>query len=204
MLTARRRRFRQSHHERCSLRPPHCQRFRLYMPSTRPLPQSVTSRSIEVACRCRPLLPNEITAVGTTITGGITHVPEFPNCTTSNPEVHVHAEKRIIGVPDPSGALETKKFRLHAAFGPEENDATIYSRIVAPLVDVAKNGGRAAFIAYGQTGSGKTYRRISLLQQSVRPVVHTHTQRQNKQQRPFRFSNCAERCVSICYPIGTN
>jgi len=122
-----------------------------------PSPQSTLPRTIEVACRCRPLLPDEIAAVGTTITGGITHVPEFSNCTVLDPELHIHSEKRRIGVPDPTGKLETKKYRLHAAFGPDCEEETIYSRLVAPLVAVAKGGGRAACIAYGQTGSGKTY-----------------------------------------------
>lgn len=147
-----------------------------YTPLVLPLPQTIgKDLKIQVACRCRPLLPAEIAAVGTTVAGGgITHVPEFPNCTVLDPEVHVHTEKRHIGVPDPAGALETKTFRLHAAFSPECEDESIYSILVSPLFDVVRSGGRAAIIAYGQTGSGKTFSMGGLMQRAAEDIFHRH------------------------------
>ena len=145
-----------------------------YKPLALPLPQTTgKDLKIQVACRCRPLLPAEIAAVGTTVAGGgITHVPEFPNCYVRDPEVHVHTEKRHIGVPDTGGALETKKFRLHSAFSPECEDESIYSTLVSPLLDGVRSGGRAAIIAYGQTGSGKTYSMGRLMQRAAEDLFN--------------------------------
>lgn len=166
-----------------------------------PLPQSTLPRAIEVAVRVRPLLNDEICAVGTTITGGITHVPEFPNCTVLNPEVHVHSEKRHIGIPDPTGKLETKKFRLHAAFGPGCEDGAIYSRLVAPLVAVVKGGGRAACIAYGQTGSGKTYSMAQMQERAADDLEDLFVQERNLNKTTVSFF---ELRGEMCYDLLTD
>ena len=58
----------------------------------------------------------------------------------------------------PTGRLHSPGHTYDHAFGNGDDNGTVYSVVVRPLVELAgRHGGVATVLAFGQTGSGKTY-----------------------------------------------
>lgn len=87
--------------------------------------------NVRVCVRCRPLIAKEL-------------VERHGQCVRMIDEREV-----VIG--------DSRKFTFDVAYGPTGDQATLFQRCVAPLVDSCFQGYNATVFAYGQTGSGKTY-----------------------------------------------
>ncbi|ORY06485.1 P-loop containing nucleoside triphosphate hydrolase protein [Basidiobolus meristosporus CBS 931.73] len=105
-------------------------------------PLEEDSRDIIVSLRTRPLFEHEVAR-------GCLNAISVRNPTT----VAHKLEVRFDGVPK----IESQSYEVDYAFGPEDDNDTIYEHTVSSLVPLVLKGGIATVFAYGQTGSGKTY-----------------------------------------------
>ena len=60
--------------------------------------------------------------------------------------------------------LVTSNFGVDHAFGPEKENAEVYSTLGPDLVDLSLQGGICSLLSYGQTGAGKTYTMNGMLE----------------------------------------
>jgi hypothetical protein len=129
---------------------------------TAPIP--VPARTMHVSMRKRPLLPHEVKALGTT---GQFHDPEYDSVTVCDPFVYTHSERLLVGGVQ-TGEMKHDARRLHASFGPADDNRAVYSKLEAFLgvesTIAAGNGATRVVIAYGQTGAGKTFTQVAVQQ----------------------------------------
>ncbi|KRW98086.1 P-loop containing nucleoside triphosphate hydrolase [Pseudocohnilembus persalinus] len=104
--------------------------------------KTLEGRDFTVCVRARPLLPHEL------------EKQYFPVITTNNPNIILHNAK--INVKQ-HPVVEKQKFNVDYAFGPQDNNESVYNLTGKPLVKLGLSGGIGAMFAYGQTGSGKTF-----------------------------------------------
>lgn len=99
-------------------------------------------RDISICVRARPLLEHEISQECFDIT---------------------HAKDQDFFFFEPKVDLRQRpQFQKEAhdvdhAFGPNDDNETVYQAIINPLKELAFKGGFCSIFTYGQTGSGKTY-----------------------------------------------
>ncbi|KAJ2865443.1 hypothetical protein GGH94_002212 [Coemansia aciculifera] len=92
----------------------------------------MTSSTVRVALRIRPLSPQE-------------HASGETECVTQLPGV----PQIVIGAD--------RAFTFDYVFSPEVSQEQVYDDAIGPLVDQFLQGYNATILAYGQTGSGKTF-----------------------------------------------
>eukprot|EP00357_Protocruzia_adherens_P002018 CAMPEP_0115024786 /NCGR_PEP_ID=MMETSP0216-20121206/33511_1 /TAXON_ID=223996 /ORGANISM="Protocruzia adherens, Strain Boccale" /LENGTH=543 /DNA_ID=CAMNT_0002399043 /DNA_START=69 /DNA_END=1700 /DNA_ORIENTATION=- len=104
--------------------------------------ETEVDRGMYVAVRTRPLFQPEI------------NHGSFDMISVSNPRIVAHVPK--IGLTG-SPQFSNNSFELDYAFGPEDDNDTVYAALGRPMVRFVLDGGVSTIFAYGQTGSGKTY-----------------------------------------------
>ncbi|KXS15946.1 P-loop containing nucleoside triphosphate hydrolase protein [Gonapodya prolifera JEL478] len=110
-----------------------------------------------VCIRIRPLLPGEI-ARGC-----------FSVVDPRNPNVHVHAPAASHKGP---GAVRTTSFQADMAFGPDDDNESVYRNALRGMIALTLGGGVSTVMAYGQTGSGKTHTMTAMSQSIARDFFH--------------------------------
>ncbi|KAJ3181691.1 hypothetical protein HDU87_000709 [Geranomyces variabilis] len=77
----------------------------------------------------------------------------------NSPSVSVHSlEWRFNG----EGNAKMTEFQVDAAFGPSNDNDSVYEALIKPFIRLAFSQGLGTLLAYGQTGSGKTYTMTSI------------------------------------------
>ncbi|GKT36332.1 Kinesin-like protein like protein [Aduncisulcus paluster] len=126
--------------------------------STLPNPrESYIDKSIRIFSRTRPLISSEKDIAGI-----------FPVTVSLGGKMGIHLPKTTIDGRTP--ILESKSFKLDAAFGADASNEEVYYQVAKPVVQLAPQGGSGAFIAYGKTSSGKSYTMSSIVEQSSRDL----------------------------------
>tara|TARA_B100000780_G_C20964733_1_gene385137 strand:+ start:77 stop:787 length:711 start_codon:yes stop_codon:yes gene_type:complete len=103
-----------------------------------------------VGIRCRPPFEDELDHDGM-FTSAVTCIPSSPLQLKDQEEeaasrVEIHFRDDTI-----------RDFAFDWAFGPEDDQSTVYNQLAGPIVHEALQGKHGAIFAYGQTGTGKTY-----------------------------------------------
>ncbi|KAJ1554711.1 hypothetical protein HK405_004275, partial [Cladochytrium tenue] len=138
------------------------------------------STDILVCVRARPLSALEAGPLG-----------HYPAVLVRNPRVHVFAPLPPNSHRGP-GASRTASFPVDLAFGPDDDNDTVYGAAVRPLVPFVIAGGFATVFAYGQTGSGKTFTMTAMQERVARDIFQYAVeyrnqwkqQQQQQQQQP--------------------
>lgn len=99
-------------------------------------------RDISVCVRSRPLLEHEINQ-------------ECFDITHAKDKDFYFFEPKIDVRERPT--FQKEGHDVDHAFGPNDDNETVYQAIINPLIDLALKGGCSSIFTYGQTGSGKTY-----------------------------------------------
>ena len=121
-----------------------------------PIPHDDES-NIQVVIRCRRRSDREVQDGSSVIV------------TTSGPR----GEDVTIETAAPSSILgmvtlpPTRTYPFDRVFGPEADQAMVYSEVVAPVLEQVLMGYNCTLFAYGQTGTGKTYVPSNVFQNHV-------------------------------------
>eukprot|EP00756_Hemistasia_phaeocysticola_P045339 Hpha_TRINITY_DN19094_c0_g1::TRINITY_DN19094_c0_g1_i1::g.138405::m.138405/K10393/KIF2_24, MCAK; kinesin family member 2/24 len=139
-------------------------------------PPGFVAGGVGIGVRVRPALAHEREKYGQRIEGsGPASFAQFEYeaCVVQRAarKVHLLSERRRLGAP--TGELATTSFTADYVFGEGEDNDTIFSSAVQPLVELAAAGGEAALILFGQTGAGKTYTAHAMQQRAVAALLET-------------------------------
>lgn len=69
--------------------------------------------------------------------------------------------------------VNTSKFQVDMAFGPEDDNDTVYTNSSLPLLHRAATGGVGTLFTYGQTGSGKTFTVMGIIRRLAADIFST-------------------------------